>query len=62
MEELISTNKGYQQHGKEVVEKKNSSPNNSQKSTLSRTRYRISGIEMRKTPAKDSCDGDDKHP
>jgi hypothetical protein len=33
MEELMSTNEGYRQHGKEVADKNLSSPNNSQKST-----------------------------
>jgi hypothetical protein len=52
MEELIDTNEGYRHHGREVVEKNLSSPNNFEKSTLSRTKYRTSGIEMRKATYK----------
>jgi hypothetical protein len=62
MEELISTNEGYRQHGREVADKNPSSPNNSQKSTPSRTKYRTSGIEMRKASAGGSDDGGDKDP
>jgi hypothetical protein len=62
MEELISTREGYRQHGREVGDKNPSSPNNYQKSTPSRIKYRTSGIEMRKASAKGSYDGGDKDP
>jgi hypothetical protein len=62
MEELTDTNEGYRHHGREVVEKNLSSPNNSEKSTLSRTKYRTSGIEMRKATYIGSDDGGDKDP
>jgi hypothetical protein len=62
MEDLISTNEGYREHGREVTNKNPNSPTTSQKSTPSRTKYMTSGIEMRKASTGGSNDGGDKDP
>jgi len=49
-------------HGRDVANRNPNSPTISQKSTPVRTIPRSSGIEMRKTPARNSDDGDDKYP
>jgi hypothetical protein len=59
---LLSTNEGYQQHGREVADRNPNSPTISQKSTPSRMKHRTSGIEMRKTSVGSSNDGGDKDP
>jgi hypothetical protein len=60
MEELVSTNEGYRQHGKEVADRNPNSPTVSQKSFSVRTKPRSVVIYMRKTPNKSSNDGGDK--
>jgi hypothetical protein len=52
MEELVSTNEGYRQQGREAMDKNPNSPTVSQKSTPIRTKPRSSGLEMRKTHGK----------
>jgi len=61
MEELIYSNEGYRQHGKQVANKNLKSSTTSYKSTPSRKKYRTSGIEIRKASAKGSYDGGDKY-
>jgi len=60
VEELVSTNEGYRQLGREATYTNPNSSTMSQKSTPIRRKSRRSGMEMKKTPIGSSNDGGDK--
>jgi hypothetical protein len=62
MKEINNTNEGHRHHGREVTYKNPNSPTTSQKSTPSRTKNRISGMEMRNESFGGSDDGGDRDP
>jgi hypothetical protein len=59
---LTSTNECYRKRGREETNKNPNSPNISQKSASTNTKPRSSGLEQRRTSARNSDNDGDKDP